>query len=161
MRCYPIAPLIPSSPQDNAPATDEPGWLFRASVTVTNTSLDMSLATASPFTVMGALSDMLKLSSLGIKPAKEAAGATTVFSIAIATNRTDGSVKKFAFALGGGSYSIASLLSKLGLSVSSSATGITLSNPSLSVEVPEGELSTVQSGVRGTDLACVSHTARQ
>eukprot|EP00198_Chlamydomonas_reinhardtii_P006687 XP_001696023.1 predicted protein [Chlamydomonas reinhardtii] len=138
---------------DNAPATDEPGWLFRASVTVTNTSLDMSLATASPFTVMGALSDMLKLSSLGIKPAKEAAGATTVFSIAIATNRTDGSVKKFAFALGGGSYSIASLLSKLGLSVSSSATGITLSNPSLSVEVPEDPQQAASSVTMGLSIS--------
>ncbi|KAG2439122.1 hypothetical protein HXX76_004490 [Chlamydomonas incerta] len=122
---------------DNAPATDEPGWLFRASVIVTNTSLDMSLATANPLTVMGALSDTLGLSRLGIKPVKEAAGSTTVFSIAIATNRTDGSVKKFAFAMGGGSYSISQLLGKLGLSVSSAATGVTLGNPSLSVEVPD------------------------
>ncbi|KAG2436055.1 hypothetical protein HYH02_011766 [Chlamydomonas schloesseri] len=132
---------------DSAPAATEAGWLFRATVAVTNTSLDMSLSTASPYTVLGALADTLGISGLGIKPVKDAASAATVFSIAIATNRTDGSIRRFAFAMGG-STSLSALLAKLGLSVSNAATGITLGNPSLSVDVAtDSSPTTVQIGL--------------
>ncbi|PNW79689.1 hypothetical protein CHLRE_08g363100v5 [Chlamydomonas reinhardtii] len=122
---------------DNAPAADEPGWLFRATIAVTDTSMGMRLATTAPLTIAGAISDKLGLNGLGIDPQEESGNALTSASIEIVVARGTGKIQKFAFAMGGGSFSIASLAAKLGLSVSGAATGITLSNPSLSIEVPD------------------------
>ena len=100
--------------------------------------MGMRLATTAPLTIAGAISDKLGLNGLGIDPQEESGNALTSASIEIVVARGTGKIQKFAFAMGGGSFSIASLAAKLGLSVSGAATGITLSNPSLSIEVPDG-----------------------